>query len=104
MSNLVEAIKIWDKEFSSENKFPEDKKMRLRASLYSLAGTTLQRHSDIAIVLRCKSYSKHPVNHELYKGAIRIANELGIHIVNINSRVKEVIKNDSSESESGKES
>ena len=25
MSNLVEAIKIWDKEFSSENKFPEDK-------------------------------------------------------------------------------
>lgn len=99
-----EGEEFLNKIFKGYDKFPEDKKMRLRASLYSLAGTTLQRHSDIAIVLRCKSYSKHPVNHELYKGAIRIANELGIHIVNINSRVKEVIKNDNSESESGKES
>ena len=74
--------------FKGYNKYTNEQKNRLRYTLYSLAGSELQRKSDIVFILRCNNYTKHPVNHELYKGAILIAHELGIHIVNLSSKAK----------------
>lgn len=74
--------------FKGYSKYTDEQKNRLRYTLYSLAGSELQRKSDTVFILRCNNYTKHPVNHELYKGAILIAHELGIHIVNLSSKAK----------------
>lgn len=74
--------------FKGYSQYTDEQKNRLRYTLYSLAGSGLQRKSDTVFILRCSKYTKHPVNHELYKGAILIANELGIHTVNLNSKAK----------------